>query len=690
MKKFIDKYKNLQISSKLVLTQGLIFIFVMIILIIVSSSLMRSFFRNSEEAKLIQTNLQILDMIEVYDLSLKQSAIKTASVLKLISRNGGVESISQKELDYFSHNTDTVATIFRKEDKNFIRIKTSLMKSDGTRAVGTALDKNNPAYSFLLEQKTYTGKAKLFGKDYMTNYEPIVEYGIYTGVRFIGIDITKDLEDLKSKIRKIKIGDTGYSYVMSSNESNKGELVVHPAKEGASVLNVLAADGKDFVKEMLSNDSGLIYYSWINSERGETDAREKVVAYNKYKDWDWIIASGSYVSEIMRNGIVLITVLMSGLSIAFFVLLILLKFSVDSIVKKPLYNLMHLMDTISEGELKVERNSLSNLSKDEIGELGNKLFKYAIKIRAVISKVQSVAKKLTDSSFKMSSTSESFTESVNSQSASSEETTAALEEISASMDRIASLSTEQYTNLSRLLQTGNTLSSMIGNMEKTIHESSTISDKVSKNATSGSHSIATMKENMEKIMVSSNSITGIVRIIRDISKQINLLSLNAAIEAARAGDMGKGFAVVAEEVSKLADETARSIKNIDTLIIENNEEIKRGMKAVNVSTETISTMINDIQKIKVISSEISKQMASQVNVNRNVNTDADTVSQSSDEINTATVEQKKAISEIFQSVSKMNEMIQWNSSGAKEIAQNSKLISTLATEMDTEIEFFKI
>ena len=194
----------------------------MIILILVSSYLMHSFFRN-EEAKLIQTNNQILDMIEVYDISLKQSANKTESVFKLIAKEAGIEYISQQDIDSFSEKTGTVATIFRKQDDNFLRIKTSLLAKDGTRAVGTYLDKTHPAYSFLLKQKSYFGKSRLFDKDYMTKYEPILENGIYVGARFIGIDITKDLEDLKSKIRKIKIGETRYSYVMSYNETNKAE-----------------------------------------------------------------------------------------------------------------------------------------------------------------------------------------------------------------------------------------------------------------------------------------------------------------------------------------------------------------------------------------------------------------------------------------------------------------------------------
>ena len=86
---------------------------------------MHSFFRNSEEAKLIQTNNQILDMIEVYDISLKQSANKTESVFKLIAKEAGIEYISQQDIDSFSEKTGTVATIFRKQDDNYLRNKTS-------------------------------------------------------------------------------------------------------------------------------------------------------------------------------------------------------------------------------------------------------------------------------------------------------------------------------------------------------------------------------------------------------------------------------------------------------------------------------------------------------------------------------------------------------------------------------------
>jgi methyl-accepting chemotaxis protein len=106
-----------------------------------------------------------------------------------------------------------------------------------------------------------------------------------------------------------------------------------------------------------------------------------------------------------------------------------------------------------------------------------------------------------------------------------------------------------------------------------------------------------MDDGMKKIGASSGEMTGIVEIINSISDQINLLSLNAAIEAARAGDAGRGFAVVADAISKLADQTATSIKDIDGLIRANTEEIERGISNARTTIETISGIIEGVESI---------------------------------------------------------------------------------------------
>ena len=128
-----------------------------------------------------------------------------------------------------------------------------------------------------------------------------------------------------------------------------------------------------------------------------------------------------------------------------------------------------------------------------------------------------------------------------------------------------------------------------------IRETAEVSTQISLKAREGEQSMTGMNSAMTRIIQSSEEMTGIVKIINDISERINLLSLNAAIEAARAGDAGRGFAVVADEISKLADQTASSIKSIDTLIRTNESEIGKGNQNVGAAVEKINYIISDIE-----------------------------------------------------------------------------------------------
>ena len=690
LKKLQEKFRLQSISTKLLISQILLFGIAVLLLMLLSTKITRIFFLTSEEENLIQTNRQVLDMVEMYDVSLKQTAARIANIFRLTGGNRGTENVTEQEIDDFTVKTGAAATIFRKQGDDFLRIKTSILKQDRTRAVGTMLDRKHPAYRHLLEGKPFFGKAKLFGKDYMTFYEPVLEGGTYTGARFIGIDITKDMEDLKQKIRRIKIGETGYSYVMDSSEEEKGILIVHPAKEGANVLNSRGSDGTDFVGAMLNNKSGVIYYSWINEERGEIFSREKVAVYDRYPEWNWIIVSGSYVSEILQDGKIMMTSLIIGLCIFFLLLMAVQRYIAVTLVKEPLQNLTDVMDRISGGDLTLASESAMRNSKDETDILQLKLIGFASKVRDAIGRMMNASIHLNDSAGRMTRTSEGFSSSAAEQSASAMQITSSLSLISSSMDRIASLSSEQNGNLEKMFETGASLSGIIEKMEKTMRESFDLSIKVSGNAESSSASLLEMKESIERIMKSSNSITGIVRIIRDISKQINLLSLNAAIEAARAGDMGEGFAVVADEVTKLADETSRSIRNIDSLIQGNKEDILNGIEGVNSSIKKISLMIEDIKKIKNISEELSGQMAVQVSINKDVGTAAGKVGLGANEIFHATHDQKAAINEILHAMSEMNTAAQFNSSGAEELALGARQTENLADEIKKDIGFFKI
>ena len=146
---------------------------------------------NNIEASKREVNL-VKEQIAVFDETAKDSAEKFMKIFQSMLK--GIKP-DNEVCDRFTSITDgSVATIFEKKGEDFLRIATSLKKEDGTRAVGTTLDRNHPAYPLLLKGETYIGKATLFGKDYMTKYVPVKDgSGNVIGVYFIGYDITNNM-----------------------------------------------------------------------------------------------------------------------------------------------------------------------------------------------------------------------------------------------------------------------------------------------------------------------------------------------------------------------------------------------------------------------------------------------------------------------------------------------------------------
>ena len=298
------------------------------------------------------------------------------------------------------------------------------------------------------------------------------------------------------------------------------------------------------------------------------------------------------------------------------------------------------------------------------------------------------SRSLVDSMESLSKTISEFTQHSQEQAAATEEVTASIEEISAGVDHVMNNADEQYSNLDLLLTTMEDLSELIVAMNGIVAESLAMIGQISGNARSGEQSLRVMDESMGNISTSSSEMTGIIQIINDISDKINLLSLNAAIEAARAGDAGRGFAVVADEISKLADQTAASIKSIDGLIRTNEKEIASGNQNVEAAVGKINSIISDIENIVRKITVISEHMTQQTVANRTVNENAVKVKMRSEQITGAMKEQKIAIGEISSTVGSINELSQRNTHKILEITDSTKSIVSLVETMHRDIESF--
>lgn len=307
------------------------------------------------------------------------------------------------------------------------------------------------------------------------------------------------------------------------------------------------------------------------------------------------------------------------------------------------------------------------------------------RLQEMLGSVSEVSMNLASSSEELRETASSFSDNTQSQAASAEEIMATIEEVSSGVDNVASGAKDQYDSMNDLLAQIKQLFGTIVEMATTISMALNVTRDITGYATAGEKSLQSMNENMRKINNSSTEMINIVGIINDISDRINLLSLNAAIEAARAGEAGRGFAVVADEISKLADQTSMSIKEIESHIKLNNNEITRGAATVGQTVDIISRIIEGVNSINTMIDELSGQMKNQQNLSSKVKTGAENAMHRSDEMRIATGEQMNAVMEISKSISSVNELTQSNSTGALLLFEHARHVNEQAENLRAQM-----
>jgi methyl-accepting chemotaxis protein len=356
---------------------------------------------------------------------------------------------------------------------------------------------------------------------------------------------------------------------------------------------------------------------------------------------------------------------------------------------KPIRQTIHILKDIAEGEGDLTKQ-LTVDSKDEIGEMAKYFNDFTAKLRGLIGKSKTVATELAGAIEEMEVTTTTFSDNVRTQAASSEEISASVDEVSAGTNSVSKNADEQSDCMMVLTEEIKKLSSVVGEIGTNISITETKIVEIYNDAKSRESSLHTMGKSMMSINESSKEMTNIIKIIRGISDQINLLSLNAAIEAARAGDAGRGFAVVADEISKLADETAQSLGEIGTLVTKNDKEIAIGLQNIQDTLDTITKVINGVDSIREMIHSMSELMSRQGEFNESVVANAKIVKFKSKEIKDALSEQKIAMEEILKAISNIAMLSQSNSSGADELRGNALSVTTLADTLTLQVDRFKV
>nr|WP_305800527.1 methyl-accepting chemotaxis protein [Shinella sp. XGS7] len=531
------------------------------------------------------------------------------------------------QVDKFAGNTGGVATVFAAKGDDFIRITTSLKNEKGERVTGTMMGKQHPAYAAVSAGQPYTGRAVLFGKPYMSYYEPVKnDAGKIVGLLFIGFDLDAFESAIGKMAGESKFFDTGGIYLLTvGKDLSQARFAAHPQHKGKLVSEV----SPELLKHLgEATETG--YIDEVPDLLGSQHSDDFAIVRKNPKTGHWVVAQVSR-GEAMASHWATMVPFWLMLGGATLVLGLGLAWLLRNWVAKPLGTLNEGVRAIAQGDLSTPMRSER---EDEIGALARE--------------AESMRQRLAD----MIGTVRHSVDSIGTASA----------EIATGNQDLSSRTEQTASNLQNTASSMDQLTNTVRQTAESARTANQLVSSASSAAARGGEVVGQVVSTMDEINTSSKKITSIIGVIDEIAFQTNLLALNAGVEAARAGEAGKGFAVVAQEVRELAQRSAKAAKEIKTLIGASVDKVETGSRLVQEAGASMDEIVASVQRVSDIIGEISA----------------------------AAAEQSEGIGQVNQSVTQLDQMTQQNAALVEESAAAAESLREQAQRLVQAVGVFRL
>ncbi len=485
-----------------------------------------------------------------------------------------------------------------------------------------------------------------------------------TAVGAAGIDVA--INTVVKMMGNYTIGKEGYTMLLTSD----GTFVYHP---NSSLIDTKIQDmniSSNIANAISSQASRIIGYR-VNGEH-------KYGYIMPIGDTGFIalscIPNNQYYSSLVRSVIMLIILIVAG---EVFILFLLGRLSGK--IVRPLVQLNGVATELANGNLDV---SLDVRTEDEVGELAVSIDKTVQRLKEYIDYIDEISEvlaamadgklainlkyayvgefeKVKDA---LNHISQSMTEVMTSIVEGANQVSVGSDDLAKAAQGMAENTETQAASIEELLATATTVAEQVKENRDNSEKSAEYTNEVAAVMEESKKQMSQMREAMDKIQESSKQVVGVIKAIEDIASQTNLLSLNASIEAARAGDAGKGFAVVAGEIGGLANESADAVNTTRDLINVSLEEIEKGNAIVN---DVMASLDNAVERVRVANGMIQDTAQN-----------ADT--------------QMKSIDQIRDGIQDMSQVVQDNSAMAQETSATSEELAAQSVTLNELVQRFDL
>lgn len=442
-------------------------------------------------------------------------------------------------------------------------------------------------------------------------------------------------------------------------------MVMHPTNpklEGQNLSAIKDPDGFAVFNEMVtlvkSKNAGMVNYRW--PKPGATEPVKKISYVQLFQPWGWILGSGVYVDDVAAE--FKTQLWNAGIFIAGIVLVMILMLTliVRSIVR-PLRAAVSAMSNIASGESDLTR-TLETHGSDEITELGTHFNAFIAKLRNVVGQLQSSAVALGQASTDLGSNAEQA------QNRSLQQ--------SQQMDLVATAVNEVTYGVQDVAKNAEHAASEMRNAESQAQQGQVNIDNSLRQIEHLSGTIGQAVEVMHTLSSESTQIGGVLEVISSIAEQTNLLALNAAIEAARAGEQGRGFAVVADEVRLLAQRTQKSTAEIQAMIERLQRHSDAAVKVIGDSSRSSQLTIEQANQAGQSLTSISQALRNLNGLNAS--------------IASATLQQSHVVDDINQNVTQAAQLSQSTALAAEQSTSASQHLGRLSEQLNGLLKQFRV